>query len=108
MLNDFKYFESPTLFHAIVHAQKTPQNNPPSKFAAFMLLFRQQSYFKPRWATLSLQKTFFSYKMLHKFGSWFKHLESTDTYQAFLKLKPKAAYAMFSNLLFQTTSPHYV
>lgn len=42
MLNDLKYFEAPILFHAIVHAQKIP------KFAAFMLLFSQQSYLKSR------------------------------------------------------------
>lgn len=51
MLDNLKYFETPILFHAIVHAQKPKI----SKFAAFMLLFSQQSYLKPRRATLSLQ-----------------------------------------------------
>lgn len=49
------------------------------KFAAFMLLFSQQSYLKSRWTTLSLEKPFFGYKMPHKLGRWLKHLESTDT-----------------------------
>lgn len=56
MLTDLKYFETPIIFHAIVHAQKNPMN--PPKFAAFMLLFNEQSYLKPRWATISLQKNF--------------------------------------------------
>lgn len=42
--------------------KKNPQNKPAPKFAAFMLLFRQQSYFKPRWATLPLQENFLQFQ----------------------------------------------
>lgn len=74
MLNDFNYFETPILFHAIVHAhtQKIPT------FAAFMLLCSQQSFLKSRWAIWLLQQMYFGYEAPHKRGPRFQHLESTD------------------------------
>lgn len=102
MLNDLKYFETPILFYAIFHAHTKKILN----FAASMLFFSQQSYLKPRWATLSLKKTFFSYKMPHKLGPWLQQLESTHTcWTAMNNIKPMAAYVMFSIFNFSDNIP---
>lgn len=93
----------PTLFHAIVHAQKTHQNKPPPEFTAFMLLFRQQS--SPDGQLHHCRKLSSVTRCCTNLTPGLSIWKQIPAGPSTNKLKPKAAYVLFSSFIFSDHIP---